>query len=972
MINRNNWRQGWFDPTRLRTWSWLLLALYAVLGFVVAPWLARDAIVDAVQDNLGLVARLADVDVNPFVFSVRLEGFAIDDTGGKPLLAVDSLEANVQLSSIVRRALTFAEIRLTEPVVRFVRTNDTVNLAELIPRGNPDGASTAMPRLIIDRIEIVRGRLEVEDQAVRETFRTTFGPIDVVIDDIATLAERVGDQHVTVIEQSGARIEWSGTLALNPLSSRGHASISRLPVTAASAYLPADLDLAIRDGRVNARLDYVVDASTDGALKLELNGVVFDLEDFAVTPRGGAAEPEPLVALDALHVTGGRLRWPAGEVAIDAVRLDGPTLRLQRDAMGQFNWQRHLATSDVAADKPQQALPADTGPSADWQVSLAEFAIDAGSVRFSDMALTPTASLGIERVRFAARSLSLDAGVQMPFQLDLAIAGGGSVVANGEFGIEPDPTLTASITLQKLNLPMVQPYLNAATLLALTAGDLDIEGKIASDSNEAFAFDGDASVAGLAMVMAADGERFLDWQRLTLDGLRLRTSAREVSVAQGTLDGAFASLRIDPEGQLNAGTLVREPAAAETPVPPPADETDSAPWALRVVRFDVTGAASDFLDESLPIPFRASVSQLNGRLSRIDSTSAEPADVKMEGRVGEYGLVRLNGALAPLEVARNTRLDAHFENIEIKDATPYAIRFAGWEIDRGKLDLDTQYTIRDGRLRAKHEIVLREFALGKRVAYPGALDLPLGFAVSLLKGPDGNIDLELPIEGDVDDPEFRIGGVVAAALGKLIGNLVAAPFKLLGALVGLGGESAIDSVAFLPGRADLAPPEREKIAKLAEALTLRPGLDVGVPAVVAPSADGLALRQAQVAARIDARQAGGDQTALRSTLEVLAQGIVGAEVQRALQAQFTQAGTDATPASFDELAYIAALEQRLIDAEPIAPGALEALAEARRDVVVQALLANQAVDPARVVASPAVEVTAKRGKVALEFSAQTR
>src|SRR5690606_27888707 len=131
--------------------------------------------------------------------------------------------------------------------------------------------------------------------------------------------------------------------------------------------------------------------------------------------------------------------------------------------------------------------------------------------------------------------------------------------------------------------------------------------------------------------------------------------------------------------------------------------------------------------------------------------------------------------------------------------------------------LDLRYSVEQGRLKGDNNIVLRDLELGRKVPYEGALDLPLGLAIALLRNPDGRIDIDLPVEGDMNNPEFRLGGVILSAIGNLLTRAVTAPFRLLGALVGIDS-AQFDSIDFEPGTARLAPPEREKLAKLAEAM----------------------------------------------------------------------------------------------------------------------------------------------------------
>src|SRR5882672_5411732 len=118
------YREGWLDWRRKRFWAWVLLLTYAVVGFVIAPWILRGVIVNTVHDQLALKAQLDDVDMNPFALSITLKGFALEEPSGAALLKFDQLYVNFELSSLVHWAWTFGAIDVKNPFVRFERHAD--------------------------------------------------------------------------------------------------------------------------------------------------------------------------------------------------------------------------------------------------------------------------------------------------------------------------------------------------------------------------------------------------------------------------------------------------------------------------------------------------------------------------------------------------------------------------------------------------------------------------------------------------------------------------------------------------------------------------------------------------------------------------------------------------------------------------------------------------------------------------------
>jgi hypothetical protein len=333
----------------------------------------------------------------------------------------------------------------------------------------------------------------------------------------------------------------------------------------------------------------------------------------------------------------------------------------------------------------------------------------------------------------------------------------------------------------------------------------------------------------------------------------------------------------------------------------------------------------------------------------------------MEGKVDEFGRVHISGTVTPLDPAANTDIRVAFENVDMPKFSAYSIPFAGQEIASGRLDLDLGYAIKDGALVGENNVVLRDFELGDKVEHPGAMSLPLGLAVALLKDPDGRIDLDVPVRGDLNDPEFKYGPVVRKALVNLLTKIVTSPFALLGKLVGAeAGE--LEYVVFEPGRADLSPPEMEKAGKIAEALVLRPQLALQIAGVYEPESDAAALKAAKVDEAIEARvTASGDDRAMyadqrrKAVEELVSEGVAPADAKAALaevRDAHTAQGEDGKE-QFDAVAYTEALRKQLIELQPLGEEELPGLGAARAGNLRQAILdANADLDARVIVDAP--------------------
>ena len=215
--------------------------------------------------------------------------------------------------------------------------------------------------------------------------------------------------------------------------------------------------------------------------------------------------------------------------------------------------------------------------------------------------------------------------------------------------------------------------------------------------------------------------------------------------------------------------------------------------------------------------------------------------MKLDGRVDEYGLAKIDGALNPFDPKANTEVKLVFRNVEMTSLTPYSARFAGYRIASGKLSVDVQYKIKDSKLVGDHRIIMDNLTLGERVESPNAMNLPLDLALALMKDADGKIDLGLPVSGDLDNPQFSYGQVILKAIVNLFTKIITAPFAIIGKLIGVESEN-LDSIGFEPSSIALPPPEREKLKQLAEALKKRPNLRLEVQGCFDAKADADAMK----------------------------------------------------------------------------------------------------------------------------------
>jgi hypothetical protein len=953
-----------------------VIIVYALLGFFLAPWLIDRTATNAVRDNLGVELTLQKVSVNPFVLSLQIDGLELDEPSGDPFLTVERIFINFQLSSLFRWALTFREFHIESPKVRLARDGDgDLNVGFLAkqpaePADTEAAEESGPPRLLIQDFAITDSAVDWNDDVPPEPVDTSFGPIDIAISELNTLPDRSGLQDVVITTESQGTLSWNGSLQLNPLRSEGSASIkgSHFPLT--SAYLKHEIGFDVDEGSVDVELDYSVDTRPDGTLAASVSNLEMSVGDLAARTfneaLGRTGEDRDVLKLPLVRLWGGEFQWPEKTVSASGFSIDDGVISLYRDVDGVLNVLPG-ETGETATDDVEPGPEPGTPDGDAWQLSLSQFSINRLALSMQDESIEPAANVGWRSLDIEVRDISNEPGAAFPTTLKLEALDSGSISLGGRFTVLPNPSFDFNLVVDALEFGTADPYVKELVDVHLESGALNVEAELHGSTDEPLRVAGDFEIVDFLITESDQNARLGSWDSLRAENLLYSTANNALEISELRFTKPYGDILIAEDGSINLGRVRKgdgadtEAGDEEAPTEPVSDEPGTSVTIGRVV---VSDAAADFADLSLPLPFNAKIAALNGEISTIATTSSEPSTVKMEGKVDEFGQVQISGTVTPLEPAANTDVKVAFENVDMPKFSAYSIPFAGQEIASGQLDLDLGYTISEGVLVGENRVVLREFELGDKVEHPGAMSLPLGLAVALLKDPSGKIDLDVPVRGDLNDPEFKYGTVVRKALANLLTKIVTSPFALLGKLVGAESDE-LEYLVFEPGRADLSPPEMEKAGKIAEALKLRPQLGLQIGGVYAPAADAAALKADLVDGAIEGRIAAAkdDKTMYaeqrrEAVEELLAESL--AEADRAtILAEAREAHTalnDEGKEQFDAVAYTEALRGRLIDAQPLGDEELLSLAAAREDSIRQAIVGVNTELGARVTTEAAATV----------------
>lgn len=717
----------------------------------------------------------------------------------------------------------------------------------------------------------------------------------------------------------------------------------------------------------------------------------------AVGPVQITSGATPVAQLQHAVLANARVQLPGERIRADALTLAGARAAIAVDRQQRINWQDILrkrpdAPTEAAASATASALP---------DLQVARVAVEDLGLQFADASTATPVTLDLTDGRVSLANVGLDLERALPLEASFALKQGGRLEARGSV-VPGKASGQVDLRLAGMSLQPFAPYVNRFARLVLKSGTAGTRGTLAfapAKSGLALTYTGGFAVDDLAITEEDTGDAFLGWKRLSSDSLRVSLGPDRVSMGELVARNPVGKLIVFEDRTLNLQRIRRASAPAPAGVTPASDAgaaPAAAPFPVTIARLRVIGADAEFADLSLKPQFGTRMHDLGGVVTGLSTDPAASAQVELDGKVDEYGSVRVRGSIQPFRATEATDLTLAFHNLEMSRLTPYSGKFAGRKVDAGRLSADLEYKIKARQLAGTNKFVINQLKLGERVDSPDALKLPLDLAIALLQDKDGVIDVDLPVTGSLDDPQFSYGTLIWKAVVNVLTKLVTAPFRALGSLLGVES-GAMEAVAFDPGSSVLLPPEQEKLKKLADVLASRPALRLSIEPGYDPQADRRALQEAQMrrqAAAVEGLKtaAGADpgpvdvnDYQVQTWLEDRYAEQAGQADYRSLRARFQDRNANAvrrvmdapllqrlgrqfgTRASGPPSAFHAELLQRLTAKLPVADEALVALAQARARRLREAVEA-QGLDPARVVVATPAPHAAKDRQVGCGLS----
>ncbi|MEO6306395.1 MAG: DUF748 domain-containing protein [Nitrospiraceae bacterium] len=856
----------WFlSPLRLTILALGLVLLYTLVGFFLIPYLIKAYAIPAVAEKLKRPVLVKEVELNPFTLSLRLTGFEIRETDQSALLGFDEFFINIQASSLIRRAYVFDTIRLTVPYVSArVFKDGRMNLAELVPPddGSQPGAPpqaektpAEVPAIEIGEFEIAQGVVEFRDESKPKPYALDIVPIHIVLKNFHT--KPGGDNSYAFTAELGKdeTLSWVGTISLEPIQSSGKFSLSGVKLPGLWQYLHDQFRFDFTDGTVAADAKYALDASAT-PIMFQISQANVRIEKLAIKEDGSL---DPVITIPALNVGGVDVDLATHEVTVGDIAVERASFTTWLNPDGTVNYQQMFSPMDPVQPPPAASSaspkPKDEKP---WAVWLKEITLQDHSIDFEDRTLPTPAQIEVRALTVKTHDVRIPITKALPLEVGMQLNGTGTIHVNGS--VLPNPFQTdVTLALKDIAIRPFQPYFEKFARIDVQSGSVNLDGTMhlamEHPNGPLLSYEGNLGVEGLSVADRDQGDEVASLHALSLNGIRVTVDPTTASIKEVGIQQPMVHLVMQPDGSLNLGKIAAaspsSASAVEKTVEPQKAKSSPIPVTIGVLK--LVKAAATFRDESVRPPVQTGLSDLTGTIKGLSSKQLARADVDLTGRVGKVAPLKIAGTINPLSEDAFTDITMTLGAMDLTAEGPYSGKYVGYGLSKGKLSLDLKYKVSQKQLEAENKVLVDQLTFGEKVESPDATSLPVKLAVALLKDRKGRIEIDLPIRGDLKDPDFKYGKAVISTLLNLLTKIVASPFTLMGKLIPGGGGEDLQFIEFPSGSATVADEELKKFEALVKGLEERPGLRLEITGTADPVRDrkvlGLQKLKAQLLAR---------------------------------------------------------------------------------------------------------------------------
>ncbi|MBI2359630.1 MAG: DUF748 domain-containing protein [Deltaproteobacteria bacterium] len=736
--------------------------------------------------------------------NVALKDLVLQEKNDSPILNLPSFEVVIDALEVFANKAGLKSIKAEGTEVHLTRSRDgALNLASLVaaaakekpPEQKKEGAPFGYR---VDEILLDQGKVVFTDRGPERPFQKRLENIHISVKGLTSEPDKKAETEISFQTDAKERFSHSGTLQLTPLAAEGKVEVEGLQLKALQPYVQSVLAAEIRDGLLHLASRFAFEQK-DGNLNAALSELNVALRSFRLDLPG---EPEPLWRISQFAVKDTRVDLAKRSVVVGAIESRDGSGFVHREPDGNISYARLVKAAPASESQPK---PQDK-EGAPWTVEAKRVSLERMKMVFEDRSAATPVRIVVSELSARGENFSTAKNTRGKATIQAKINDKGSLRLVGTAGSNP-VAARFDLEAQGIELLPFQPYLANQINFIVTGGAVGTQGNFTmepgGDGSSKVNYQGNVQVTDFTSVEKSGEQDLLRWKSLDVGGIQFSMQPVELHLSEIGLSDFYSRVILGSDGKFNLQNLVVQKKAEsgdKTATPEPSQPR------ITIGKIRLQGGNVNFSD----------------------------------------------GKINPLAKDLFLDIKANARDIELSPLTPYSGKYVGYGIEKGKLSLDVQYRVENRKLSGQNKIILNQLTFGEKIESPTATKAPVLLAVALLKDRNGVIEVNLPIGGSLDDPQFSVGGIVLQLVLNMITRAVTAPFALLASVFG-GGEE-LSYVEFDYGRARITPAAEARLKTLARALNNRPGLRLEISGRVDPVNDLEGLKRAGLEKKVKAQK----------------------------------------------------------------------------------------------------------------------
>ena len=734
--------------------------------------------------------------------NVSLKKIAVDDGQNKPLLRLPLFDISIAPSEPLSKIIHLSKVSIQSPELEIRRDEKgTLNVQSLFPETKetkpaPKKEEPSTPfSMDIDEVQLIGGKISFLDLSGSKSFKMILNPIELKVDHFSNGKDKKSAYALSILSEVKETIKLEGDFSMDPLGAEGTLEIKSVPLKKYSPYYRDKILFDIEDGllELSTRYKYL---KGEKEPEVSLSGLSLLLSALRLKRQEENAE---FLKIPNLSIKETELDLAKKEIKVGLFSTQKGDVFIKRLKNGEIDVLKLTPPPPLSSEPREEIKPAEKPkePEKPWLIFLKQMSVNNYKIKVEDQTPSEPVTLMVQDLRLRGETISTAKNSKGKLTLSLLLNEKGTVSTTGTVGIDP-LIADLKVELKGIEIAPLQSYFTDKVNINVTEGAISTVGNLSLDGTDKKEFKttykGEASLTNLSSLDKGNAEDFLKWESLSFSDLNVGITPLSIDIKGISLTNFYARVLVNSQGKLNLQEIMKteEPKTAGTPPPPQQEKGGVASKEkepsknIKIGEITLQGGRVNISDKSVKPEFSMSLSEMGGRISGLSAEENTTADVELRAKLNDYAPLEITGKINPLRDDLFVDIKARIKDLDLSPATPYSGTFAGYTIEKGKLSFDLKYLIVKRKLDSQNSIFIDQFTFGDKVESPKATKLPVKLAVALLKDRKGEIKLDLPVTGSLDDPKFSVWGVILKILINLISKAATSPFSLLGAVFGGG------------------------------------------------------------------------------------------------------------------------------------------------------------------------------------------